>query len=260
MLHTPHAFPAPANGSGSSPGERQARIPRFAEPREAGEWPEQIAMISHELRNSLAVIRNAARVLGMPVPNGIDGVKVLIERHVGQMARHIDDLLALELRGSGGLRLRRSSIDLRVVAQSAIDGVASDLARRGHRLTVKLPSKAVCIYADSARLEQVFTNLLMNAGKYTPKGGDIALMVDCRTERARVRIRDSGIGIAPAMLARIFEIYEQVDAYAPHAEGGHGIGLAVARNLVGLHGGTVNAASAGPGLGSEFTVLLPLFR
>jgi signal transduction histidine kinase len=113
------------------------------------------------------------------------------------------------------------------------------------------------VHADGARLEQVFSNLLINAGKYTRDGGEIVLTMDRLEQHARVRIRDSGIGIVPKQLARIFELFVQVDATALLAEGGRGIGLAVVRDLVEMHGGSVVAASAGLSFGSEFTVLLP---
>jgi signal transduction histidine kinase len=153
--------------------------------------------------------------------------------------------------------LRPTHVDLRTVVESAVNAIAPDLARRGHRLAVRLPTDALWIHADVARLEQVFTNLLINAAKYTPNGGDIVVSVERHDEHASFRVRDSGIGIAPAMLPRVFEMFAQADAAASCAEGGSGIGLAVVRNLVAMHGGSVHAASAGLGLGSEFTVLLP---
>lgn len=242
-------------------GESETPVARMMDlPPAVSEWPEQIAMISHELRNSLAVVRHAARILSMPLANGIDGARILIERQVGHMSRHVDDLLALTARENKGYRMQRSYIDLSAAARSAIDGVAPDFARRGHRLAVSLPVRALCIYADSARLEQVFTNLLMNAAKYTPNGGDIGFTIECRDQKVIVCIRDSGIGIAPAMLPRVFDMYVQADERAPDAEGGRGIGLAVVRRLVGMHGGTVKATSAGLGQGSVFTVVLPVFR
>jgi signal transduction histidine kinase len=217
-----------------------------------------IAMISHELRNSLGVVRNAARLLRAPVgADDIERARVLIERHVGQMSRHIGDLLdpaALLLRREA---LRLSYVDLRTVVGNSIEAIAPDCARRGHRLVTNLPVDALWVHADAARLEQVFSNLLINAAKYTPDGGEITLTLDRRGGDASVRIHDSGIGIDPAQLTRIFGMFVQVDSTANLAEGGRGIGLAVVRELVEMHGGTVSATSAGFNTGSEFAVLLP---
>ena len=219
---------------------------------------DEIAAISHELRNSLSVVRNAARLLRMPIgPGGIDGARILIERHVGQMSRHIEDLLDASHRDVRKKALRRTHVDLRTIVEFAVSAIAPDLARRGHQLVVSLPADALWVEADAARLEQVFSNLLINAAKYTPDGGEILLTVERLDERVSIRIRDSGIGIEPAVLLRVFDMFAQADAAAICAEGGSGIGLAVVRDLVEMHGGTVRAASAGLGKGSEFTVMLP---
>ncbi len=261
MLPSPNAPSIPTNGSGMPVNRYPVKPSHRMEPRgEAAQLHAQIAMISHELRNSLAVVRNATRILGLPVAGTIEGARKLIDRHVVQMDRHIEDLLELSARERGTARLRLSRLDLRVVARNVVDDISLDLARRGHRLSVNLPQQPIFVNADSARLEQVLSNLLMNASKYTPDGGDITLSIERCDEQARIRIRDSGIGMAPALLPRIFDLYAQADPAAPNAEGGHGIGLAVVRNLVELHGGTVKAASAGPGKGSEFTIVLPALQ
>jgi signal transduction histidine kinase len=217
-----------------------------------------IAVISHELRNSLAVVRNAARLLRAQVGVAdIARVRLLIERHVGQMSRHIEDLLdpaAVLLRRDA---LRLNWVDLRTVVANAIEAIAPDCARRSHRLVVNLPVDALWAHADATRLEQVFSNLLINAAKYTHDGGEITVTLERLERDASVRIHDSGIGIAPAQLTRIFEMFVQVESSAKLAEGGRGIGLAVVRNLVQMHGGTVSAKSAGLNAGSEFAVLLP---
>jgi signal transduction histidine kinase len=219
---------------------------------------DEIAMISHELRNSLSVVSNAARLLRTPAgASSVDGARVLIERHVGQMTRHIEDLLEASHRAGHTRLLRRTHVDLRTVVEFAVDAIAPDIARRGHRFVVKLPETSLWVYADVARLEQVFSNLLINAAKYTPNGGEIALFMERVGGQASIRIRDSGVGIEPAVLLRMFDMFVQADSMAPCAEGGSGIGLAVVRDLVELHGGIVRAASAGLGKGSEFTVLLP---
>ena len=239
-------------GNGHSPDMASIVLPL----RIANSRADEIAMIAHELRNSLGVVRNAARMLRFPAgENGIDGARVLIERHVGQMTRHIEELMEAS---NGGRKkaLQMTHADLRTVVEFAVNAVTPDMARRGHRLVVSLPADAIWVRADIARLEQVFSNLLINAAKYTPDGGDIALTMERIGAHACIRFCDSGIGISAAMLTRVFQLFEQADADA-HAEGGRGIGLAVVRDLVEAHGGSVQAASAGLGLGSQFTVLLP---
>jgi signal transduction histidine kinase len=219
---------------------------------------DEIAVISHELRNSLGVVRNAARLLRMSVgPGGVDSARVLIERHVGQMNRHVEDLLETARGGASKRALHLAHVDLRTIVEFAVNNIGADLARRGHRLLVSLPGEAIWVHADVSRLEQVFSNLLINAAKYTPGGGEIALTMQRLDVCLSICIRDSGIGIAPAVLPRVFEMFSQADAAAPYAEGGSGIGLGVVREFVELHGGSVQAASAGLGFGSEFTVLLP---
>jgi signal transduction histidine kinase len=215
---------------------------------------DEIAVISHELRNSLGVLRNAARLLRLQF--GVDGIaraRILIERQVGHMNRHIGTLLEISQGGARKQNLRLSYLDLRTVLAESIEAIAPDLARRGHHLVVSLPADALWVHADGARLDEVFSNLLINAGKYTPDGGEITLTMERIENQASIRVRDSGIGIAPAQLSRIFDMYAQVDATAD----GSGIGLAVVRDLVEMHGGAVGVTSAGLGFGSEFIVILP---
>jgi signal transduction histidine kinase len=218
---------------------------------------DEIAVISHELRNSLGVVRNAARLLRFPNgENGIETARVLIERQVAQMTRHIEELMDASHAGHGNA-LQMTHADLRTVLEFAASAVAPDMARRGHRLVVSLPSEPLWMHADITRLEQVFANLLINAAKYTPDGGDIALTMERIGGHACIRFCDSGIGISASMLERVFQLFAQADAHDARAEGGRGIGLAVVRDLVEAHGGSVQATSAGLGLGSQFTVLLP---
>jgi len=219
---------------------------------------DRLAVIAHELRNSLSVVRNAAHLFGtqQSVSGVLESARLLIERQVGQMNRFIEDLLDGS-RVTGPESLQRERIDLRVLVMQVIAGIELDFARSGHRLTVHLPHDPVWLDADPGRLEQVFSNLLMNAAKYSPDRGDITLTVERRLEQASVRISDTGIGISAELLPCVFGLFVQADPSAPHSQAGHGIGLAVARNLVEMHGGCVTAASDGLGHGSEFTVLLP---
>jgi signal transduction histidine kinase len=246
--------PSLANGH-SAPRVPSILVPFvIADPR-----ADEIAMIAHELRNSLGVVRNAARLLRLSGgANSVEGARVLIERHVGQMAQHVEDLLESSHLEVHKKVLHKAHVDLRTVVEYATHAIASDLARRGHRLVVHLPDKPLWIEADVTRLEQVFSNLLINAAKYTPDGGEIVVSLQRADTFASIRIRDSGIGIEPAVLLRVFDMFAQADASAVCAEGGSGIGLAVVRDLVEMHGGVVRAYSEGLGHGSEFTVLLPM--
>jgi len=219
---------------------------------------DRLAVIAHELRNSLSVVSNASLLFGAQqrVSVVIENARLLIERQVGQMSRLIEDLLdGSRVAGPESLQLRR--IDLRVLVRQVIEGIELELRRRGHRLTVNLPDDPVWLDADPGRLEQVFSNLLMNAAKYSHVRGDITVTVERRLEYASVRISDAGIGITAEMLPCVFGLFVQAEPSAPHSEAGRGIGLAVVRSLVEMHGGVVTAASDGLGCGSEFAVLLP---
>ena len=242
--------PLPASINGAPPIISTARESNDA-------LAQQLAVICHELRNSLAVIRGAARLLRSSAEGReINNSRFLIERHVGQMSRHIEDLLQSRPNGRGhGLRF--GNVDLRVIARYAVDAIGPEMERREHRLVVQLPEEPIWVRADGVRLEQVFSNLLINAAKYTRDGGHIALIMERENEQVRVRIRDSGVGIEPAMLLRVFGMFVQVGIPLPGTERGRGIGLALVRNVVELHGGSVTAMSAGLGHGSEFNVLLP---
>jgi signal transduction histidine kinase len=246
-------------GLGSPPADIvAAALARVQLPAVAATRADDVAIISHEMRNSLAVLMQASRLMKMRRgPEDIDRALVLIDRHVLQMSRHIEDLFDTTPLKVHKNALRLTHLDLRTVVQNSIDAIAPDLARRRHVLSLKLPPEATWMHADGARLEQVFSNLLINAAKYTPDGGQIALTMERLDQHISICVRDSGIGIAPALLAPIFEMFAQVDATAMVAEGGRGIGLAVVRDLVTMHGGSVTATSAGLNLGSEFTVLLP---
>lgn len=221
----------------------------------------ETAVICHELRNSLAVVRGAARLLrSSDDSEGLNTLRSLIERQVEQMSRHIDDLVLPQRRNGHSHEPQMSAMDLRVIARNALDAITPELARRQHNLVVKLPLKPVLASADGSRLEQAISNLLINAVKYTPDGGEITFTMEHGHHLMCVRVRDSGIGIAPAMLPRIFGMFVQVDTALPSLKGGSGIGLAVVRDVIQFHGGTVSATSPGLGLGSEFIIVLPTLR
>ena len=247
----------------TSSGELASATPNgtpayFPTGREAeGARVEELAVICHELRNSLTVVRGVARLLRAPGNDVLNTACAVIDRHVGQMSGHIDDLLQPFRRTGRDSGTRLARVDLRVIARYALDSAAAGVARHRHRLQVALPAEPVWADADGARLEQAFSNLLINAIKFTPDGGTIAFVLEREAASARIRIRDSGIGIEPAMLSRVFEMFVQSGTTLAGREAGRGIGLAVVRAAVERHGGTVAAASAGSGQGSEFTITLP---
>ena len=220
---------------------------------------EFLAVLAHELRNPLAAIHNGIRLLShqtqdTAVPQKIEA---MIERQVRRMIQLVDELLDVSRITHGRLRLQRERMDLRDVVKNAIQTLESNLKQCNHRLTTTLPDTPVWLQADPTRLEQVFVNLLANASKYTNTGGELAVSVHARDGQAVVRVRDSGVGIAPEVLPHLFDLFRQADEAAPHSQSGLGIGLALVRNLVESHGGSVTGASAGLGRGSEFTVCLP---
>jgi signal transduction histidine kinase len=221
---------------------------------------EFLAILGHELRNPLAAIHNGIRLLshqsqGTPAPQTIEA---MIERQVRRMTRLVDDLLDVSRITHGCLHLKRERIDLRDVLHQALQTLESDIKQRNHRLATALPDAPVWLQADPGRLEQVFVNLLTNASKYTDMGGELTVTMHVRDGEAVVRVRDTGIGIAPGMLPQLFGFFRQADEAAPRSQAGLGIGLALVRNLVESHGGIVTGASAGLGQGSEFTVCLPM--
>jgi signal transduction histidine kinase len=238
---------------------RQARL-RVEELATANRRKDEfLAMLGHELRNPLEAIHNGIHVLShqtedTPAPQK---TKAMIERQLRRMTQLVDDLLDVSRITHGRLHLQRERIDLRDVVSNAIQTLESDIKERNHRLTTSLPDAPVWLQADPGRLEQVFVNLLANASKYTDAGGKLAVGVHVRNGQAVVRVRDSGIGIAPEVLPHVFDLFRQADEAARHSQSGLGIGLALVRNLVESHGGSVIGASAGLGRGSEFTVCLP---
>jgi len=227
-------------------------------------WPHPptdpfLAVVSHELRSPLASILNAVRFLSRQADETPTRQKmqILLERQARRMTQLVDDLLDVSRITNGRVQLHRERIDLRVVVNNAIETVAPDISARHHRLATESPDAPVWLYADPGRLEQVFVNLLGNAAKYTDTGGELSVWVHIRKDQAVIRVRDSGIGIAADALPHIFDLFKQADAGDPRSKSGLGVGLAVVRDLVELHGGSVMAASAGAGRGSEFTVRLP---
>jgi signal transduction histidine kinase len=216
-------------------------------------------VLSHELRSPLAAIHYAVRLLGAQTGEvaARQRMQALVERQLGRMTHLVDELLDVSRIASGRLHLNRERIDLRDVVSHAIETLEADINERNHRLHTELPDTPVWLQADPGRLEQVFVNLLANAARYTDAGGELWVRVHTKDGQAVVRVRDSGIGIAPEALPHIFDLFKQAHEADPRSKSGLGVGLAVVRNLVELHGGSVVAASAGAGQGSEFVVRLP---
>ena len=225
-----------------------------------GQNNEFMTVLSHELRNSLCAVRFAVGILRMEKSARPAALKarMLIERQVAQMTRLVDDLLDVSRLRHGQLTLQRKRVDLCVIVTHAAQTVAFTMQERNHRMSASLPDAPLLLQADPGRLEQVFVNLLSNAAKYTNPGGRIWLSAEREQGEAVVRIRDTGIGIAPNALPHVFELFVQADPSSRRADPGSGIGLALVRSLVERHGGRVGATSPGRGKGSEFTVRLPI--
>ncbi|HEU5437132.1 MAG TPA: ATP-binding protein [Telluria sp.] len=223
---------------------------------------EFLATLAHELRNPLAPMRNALEILKMKsvAAHGNDRLLEIFDRQLYQLTHLVDDLMEVSRITQGRMELRRTPLPLAAVMQSAVADVEGMIESCAHRLHLSLPDETLVVDADLTRLTQVITNLLTNACKYTPGGGDIWLSGASEGEVAVISVRDTGIGIPEDALSSIFEMFSQLEPALTRSRGGLGIGLALVRGLVDLHGGTVSASSAGTGQGSEFVVRLPLTR
>jgi signal transduction histidine kinase/DNA-binding response OmpR family regulator len=220
---------------------------------------EFLAMLAHELRNPLAPIRNAAEIvrrLDIPDPN-LQWATDIIARQVEQLVRLVDDLLDISRITGGKIQLRREAVDVAVVVSRAVETSRPLIDARRHELFVGLPPYPVLVDADIVRLSQVLSNLLNNAAKYTEEGGRIELDATDDGGEVVFRVRDNGIGINREMISCIFDLFTQVDRSLDRAQGGLGVGLTLVRQLVEMHGGTVQVHSEGPNCGSEFVVRLP---
>jgi len=221
---------------------------------------EFLATLAHELRNPLAPLRNVLEILKLKASDDPQLVwaREVFERQMGQMSHLVDDLMEISRITQGRVELRRESVDLAAVMQGAVEASAAAVAAGGHKLIVELPAPPLTLDADPTRLTQILTNLLNNAAKYTPDGGHIWFSARCEDGAAVLTVRDSGIGIAADNLVNVFTMFAQLEPALERAQGGLGIGLALVKGLVELHGGTIRADSGGVGQGSEFTVRLPL--
>ena len=223
---------------------------------------EFLATLGHELRNPLAPLLTAAELLRMqPAPDAMTEQAIdVIRRQAEQMRRLIDDLLDVARITRGIVSLQLHRIDLREALQDVLHTVQSMLDAREHQLVVAVPAGPVYVQADRVRLEQILTNLLSNAAKFTPARGRIEVSLERGGDAAVIRVADTGKGIPPGMLSKVFDLFTQVNPSIDRAEGGLGLGLTLVKRLTEMHGGTVEVTSGGEGKGSEFKVQIPIAR
>jgi PAS domain S-box-containing protein len=220
---------------------------------------EFLATLAHELRNPLAPIRQGVQLSRAALSTEAQRRWSLevIERQVNQMSLLLDDLLDVSRVGRGTLLLRKSAASLAALIDTAVETARPHLEAKRHRLHVELPESPVTLDIDPLRIAQVLGNLLTNAAKYTDPGGEIWLRAQSQAEGVVMQVQDTGIGLTPDQLSQVFEMFAQIPGAVEKSQGGLGIGLALARGLVRLHGGSITATSDGPGRGSTFTVSLP---
>jgi PAS domain S-box-containing protein len=221
---------------------------------------EFLAMLSHELRSPLAPIANAVQLMGLhqETESRVQyQARTIIERQLGKLQHLVDELLEVSRITSGRVQLRRERVGVHSIVQGAIETVRPMIRQKHHELTMSLPPTPLWLHADASRLEQVVVNLLTNSVKYTEDGGQIWLTVGQEGDECVIRVRDTGVGIAPDLLPHIFDLFTQADRSLDRSQGGLGIGLALVKSLTELHGGKVELRSE-LGQGSEFVVRLPL--
>ena len=220
---------------------------------------EFLATLAHELRNPLAPIRNAMKILKMKDVQDPDlqWVQGVIERQAEVMSRLLEDLLDVSRLSRNQLQLRKTRVEIAAVIESALETSRPTIEGSSHKITVSVPAGSLQVDADRMRLAQVFSNLLINAAKYTEPGGHIWVNVERQAGEVVISVKDNGIGITAEMLPHVFNIFSQAEAAIVRSQGGLGIGLSLAQRLVDLHGGTIQARSMGPGRGAEFVVRLP---
>ncbi len=221
---------------------------------------EFISILAHELRNPLAPMSNAVQILQLTSgdPDAVKSVTGIMDRQVRQMVRLVDDLLDVSRIGRGKIGLRTERVDLVAVLDEAVEAARPAIQRGNHELAFEAPPQPVWLSADPQRLVQVFGNLLNNAAKFSESGGLITVTIEQCEGEAIARVRDTGIGIPADKLEAIFDMFTQADSSLERSHGGLGIGLTLVRQLVEMHGGSVQVSSAGPSMGSEFVVRLPL--
>ena len=226
--------------------------------REAKLKNEFLATLAHELRNPLAPIRNGIQILRLS-PASAPAMQTLemMDRQIHHLVRLIDDLLDISRITRGKLELRKQKVPLTLLLSNAIESSRPSIESGKHSLTLSAPDEPITLDVDPVRLAQVISNLLNNAAKYTPNGGTITLTARHKDDTVRIEVKDTGIGLSPQMLTKVFDMFSQADPSMIRSHGGLGIGLTLARRLTEMHNGTVEASSPGLGQGSTFTVILP---
>ena len=216
-----------------------------------------LAVLGHELRNPIMALNAGLIMLERKKGQSVEGeIRVSMSRYLTHMTRLVEDLLDISRIEQGKISLQRERLDLNEVLTFAVDTVRPSIDEAGHRLHLEYPSRPVFLDADHARMVQIIGNLVSNAAKYTPASGEIHVVAKVEGDKARIEVTDNGIGIAPEQQGRIFGIFEQVDVDGQIKQDGLGIGLALVKQLVELHGGTIRLARSAPGEGSTFEVCL----
>ncbi|CAG4890334.1 hybrid sensor histidine kinase/response regulator [Paraburkholderia gardini] len=230
--------------------------------RDADQRKDQfLAMLAHELRNPLAPIRNAIELMQVDrlrSAETFDSARAIISRQVTHLSRLVDDLLDVSRITQGKITLKHEPVEMTAAVSTALETVQPAIAKKQHDISIHLPDAPLYVSGDAVRISQVIANVLSNACKYTPEHGELSVTVTHVDGNVKITVRDNGVGILPDMLSRAFELFVQSENSLERSEGGLGIGLPLARTLVDLHGGTIEAFSAGLGQGSEFVVMLPL--
>lgn len=219
-------------------------------------------MLAHELRNPLAPISSAAELLRL-VPlerKKVQQTSEIIIRQIRHMTSLIDDLMDVSRVSRGLVKLEKSPLDVRQIVGEAVEQLTPLIQARRHHLRLHLAPSTTLVHGDRKRLVQVIANLLNNAAKYTPEGGEIEVKAEALNDHVVVNVIDNGVGMAPSLVACVFDLFSQAEVTSDRTSGGLGLGLALVKNLVELHGGTVKSESEGPGKGSKFTVCLPRLK
>jgi signal transduction histidine kinase len=234
-----------------------ARAAAVAENRAKDEF---LAMLAHELRNPLMAIRSAMQTIRDKAERNPDVQQAtdVVGQQLKRLAWLLDDLLDVSRLTRGKIALRKETVTLQTIVAEALETARGVIDARRHVVSVSLPEKPLCFEADPTRIIQIVGNLLDNAAKYTPRNGEISVRGYYERGEVVLRVRDTGIGISREMLPRVFDLFVQSDPFPARSEGSLGVGLTLARTLVELHGGSINAHSEGSGRGSEFVVRLPV--
>jgi signal transduction histidine kinase len=237
----------------------RARLRQYEICRADQRKDEFLAMLGHELRNPLAPIGAAAELLGLVAsePEKVKRSSEIIARQVSHMTSLIDDLLDVARVTRGLINLNKTPVDIRHILSEAVEQVAPSIRARRHHVSLHFPPDPAPVQGDRKRLVQVVANVLSNAAKYTPEGGNITARLDVLADSVVLEIADDGIGMVPEVVSRVFELFAQAERASDRSQGGLGLGLSLVHSLVESHGGSVHAKSAGPGKGSTFTICLP---